>query len=165
MLLLIDVYCQQIKFTEVFPWFSGTSPHVVSSVNVTTELHQANVSWVPGFDGGFTQKFTVWSVTHKIRHIYQPPTGNVTCELIFSSFVGSNKHPGGNTNGRRCQCRRPKTTCLSPGCLLALATSLASYLRINSARDLLVKLYQCEQKVCVRTRVLLHMFILTSFCS
>ncbi|XP_029960343.1 LOW QUALITY PROTEIN: protein turtle homolog A [Salarias fasciatus] len=38
----------------------GTSPHVVSTVFVTTEMNQANVSWVPGFDGGFTQKFTVW---------------------------------------------------------------------------------------------------------
>ncbi|KAK5606801.1 hypothetical protein CRENBAI_015566 [Crenichthys baileyi] len=38
----------------------GTSPHAVSSVTVTTEMNQANVSWVPGFDGGFTQKFTVW---------------------------------------------------------------------------------------------------------
>ncbi|XP_047448248.1 protein turtle homolog A isoform X2 [Mugil cephalus] len=38
----------------------GTSPHVASSVSVTTEMNQANVSWVPGFDGGFTQKFTVW---------------------------------------------------------------------------------------------------------
>uniref|UniRef100_A0A7N6FHP3 Immunoglobulin superfamily, member 9b n=1 Tax=Anabas testudineus TaxID=64144 RepID=A0A7N6FHP3_ANATE len=38
----------------------GTSPHVVSSVSVTREMNQANVSWVPGFDGGFTQKFTVW---------------------------------------------------------------------------------------------------------
>uniref|UniRef100_A0A667XVW3 Immunoglobulin superfamily, member 9b n=1 Tax=Myripristis murdjan TaxID=586833 RepID=A0A667XVW3_9TELE len=38
----------------------GTSPHAVSSVSVTTEMHQANVSWVPGFDGGYTQKFTVW---------------------------------------------------------------------------------------------------------
>ncbi|XP_041855963.1 LOW QUALITY PROTEIN: protein turtle homolog A [Melanotaenia boesemani] len=38
----------------------GTSPHVVSSVTVTTEMNQSNVSWVPGFDGGFTQKFTVW---------------------------------------------------------------------------------------------------------
>uniref|UniRef100_A0A7N9AN19 Immunoglobulin superfamily, member 9b n=1 Tax=Mastacembelus armatus TaxID=205130 RepID=A0A7N9AN19_9TELE len=38
----------------------GTSPHVVSSVSVTTEMNQANVSWVPGFDGGYTQKFTVW---------------------------------------------------------------------------------------------------------
>ncbi|XP_051279016.1 uncharacterized protein igsf9b isoform X2 [Dicentrarchus labrax] len=38
----------------------GTSPHVVSSVSVTMEMNQANVSWVPGFDGGYTQKFTVW---------------------------------------------------------------------------------------------------------
>ncbi|XP_068560218.1 uncharacterized protein igsf9b isoform X2 [Cebidichthys violaceus] len=38
----------------------GTSPHVVSSVSVITEMNQANVSWVPGFDGGYTQKFTVW---------------------------------------------------------------------------------------------------------
>ncbi|KAF7655168.1 hypothetical protein LDENG_00059980, partial [Lucifuga dentata] len=38
----------------------GTSPHVVSSVSVSTEMNQANVSWVPGFDGGYTQKFTVW---------------------------------------------------------------------------------------------------------
>ncbi|KAM8866730.1 uncharacterized protein igsf9b isoform 1-T4 [Synchiropus picturatus] len=38
----------------------GTSPHAVSSVAVTTEMNQANVSWVPGFDGGYTQKFTVW---------------------------------------------------------------------------------------------------------
>ncbi|KAL7392207.1 hypothetical protein ABVT39_021130 [Epinephelus coioides] len=38
----------------------GTSPHAVSSVSVVTEMNQANVSWVPGFDGGYTQKFTVW---------------------------------------------------------------------------------------------------------
>ncbi|XP_061762751.1 protein turtle homolog A isoform X1 [Nerophis ophidion] len=38
----------------------GTSPHVVSSVSVNTDMHQANVSWVPGFDGGYTQRFTVW---------------------------------------------------------------------------------------------------------
>uniref|UniRef100_A0A8D3C1V3 Immunoglobulin superfamily, member 9b n=1 Tax=Scophthalmus maximus TaxID=52904 RepID=A0A8D3C1V3_SCOMX len=44
----------------------GTSPHIVSSVSVTTEMNQANVSWVPGFDGGYTQKFTVW-VKHASR--------------------------------------------------------------------------------------------------
>ncbi|XP_077418204.1 uncharacterized protein igsf9b isoform X2 [Vanacampus margaritifer] len=38
----------------------GTSPHAVSSVSMSTEINQANVSWVPGFDGGYTQKFTVW---------------------------------------------------------------------------------------------------------
>ncbi|TRY95925.1 hypothetical protein DNTS_017257 [Danionella cerebrum] len=38
----------------------GTSPHAVSSVSVIPGMNQANVSWMPGFDGGFTQRFTVW---------------------------------------------------------------------------------------------------------
>ncbi|KAL0979457.1 hypothetical protein UPYG_G00185330 [Umbra pygmaea] len=38
----------------------GTSPHAVSSVTVSPGINQANVSWEPGFDGGYTQKFTVW---------------------------------------------------------------------------------------------------------
>ncbi|XP_066507117.1 protein turtle homolog A [Hoplias malabaricus] len=38
----------------------GTSPHAVSSLSVETDVSQANVSWEPGFDGGFTQTFTIW---------------------------------------------------------------------------------------------------------
>uniref|UniRef100_A0A8C5CCT7 Immunoglobulin superfamily, member 9b n=1 Tax=Gadus morhua TaxID=8049 RepID=A0A8C5CCT7_GADMO len=38
----------------------GTSPHAVTTVSVTAKMNQANVSWVAGFDGGFSQKFTVW---------------------------------------------------------------------------------------------------------
>ncbi|XP_053500703.1 protein turtle homolog A-like [Ictalurus furcatus] len=38
----------------------GTSPHAVSSMSVEVGVNQANVSWVPGFDGGYTQTFTVW---------------------------------------------------------------------------------------------------------
>ncbi|KAL4660443.1 hypothetical protein GN956_G1335 [Arapaima gigas] len=38
----------------------GTSPHAVSAVSVVPEVSQVNVSWEPGFDGGYTQKFTVW---------------------------------------------------------------------------------------------------------
>ncbi|XP_028852567.1 protein turtle homolog A isoform X2 [Denticeps clupeoides] len=38
----------------------GTSPHAVSSMSVVPGMNQANVSWEPGFDGGYTQKFTVW---------------------------------------------------------------------------------------------------------
>ncbi|XP_005155702.2 protein turtle homolog B [Danio rerio] len=38
----------------------GTSPHAVSSVSVIPGTNQANVSWVAGFDGGYTQTFTVW---------------------------------------------------------------------------------------------------------
>ncbi|XP_072570036.1 uncharacterized protein [Paramormyrops kingsleyae] len=44
--------------TEVF--VLGTSPHAVSSVSVVPGTDRANVSWEPGFDGGFVQKFTVW---------------------------------------------------------------------------------------------------------
>ncbi|XP_061118059.1 protein turtle homolog A-like [Conger conger] len=38
----------------------GTSPHAVSSVMVYPGTNQVNVSWEPGFNGGYTQKFTVW---------------------------------------------------------------------------------------------------------
>ncbi|KAG9270632.1 hypothetical protein AMEX_G15603 [Astyanax mexicanus] len=38
----------------------GTSPHAVTAVSVDPGLNHANVSWEPGFDGGYTQKFTVW---------------------------------------------------------------------------------------------------------
>ncbi|XP_042617580.1 uncharacterized protein LOC109059412 [Cyprinus carpio] len=38
----------------------GTSPHAVTSLSVDPGITQANVSWEPGFDGGYTQKFTVW---------------------------------------------------------------------------------------------------------
>lgn len=42
---------------------TGTSPHAVSSVSVVPGTDRADVSWEPGFDGGFVQKFTVWSVS------------------------------------------------------------------------------------------------------
>ncbi|XP_076859691.1 uncharacterized protein igsf9b isoform X2 [Brachyhypopomus gauderio] len=38
----------------------GTSPHVVTAVSVDPGMNHANVSWEPGFDGGYSQKFTVW---------------------------------------------------------------------------------------------------------
>uniref|UniRef100_A0A8C7KMF6 Immunoglobulin superfamily, member 9a n=1 Tax=Oncorhynchus kisutch TaxID=8019 RepID=A0A8C7KMF6_ONCKI len=38
----------------------GTSPHAATLVAVFPEVKQANVSWEPGFDGGYPQKFTVW---------------------------------------------------------------------------------------------------------
>lgn len=50
--------------TNIVYFSAGTSPHAVSSATVTTEMNQANVSWVPGFDGGYTQKFTVWWGTY-----------------------------------------------------------------------------------------------------
>uniref|UniRef100_A0A8D2M0D9 Immunoglobulin superfamily member 9 n=1 Tax=Zonotrichia albicollis TaxID=44394 RepID=A0A8D2M0D9_ZONAL len=38
----------------------GTSPHAVTNVSVLPLLLAANISWEPGFDGGFFQRFSVW---------------------------------------------------------------------------------------------------------
>ncbi|XP_032319834.1 protein turtle homolog A isoform X5 [Camelus ferus] len=38
----------------------GTSPHVVTNVSVMPLPKGANVSWEPGFDGGYLQRFSVW---------------------------------------------------------------------------------------------------------
>ncbi|XP_037681527.1 protein turtle homolog A isoform X2 [Choloepus didactylus] len=39
----------------------GTSPHVVTNVSVVPLPKGANVSWEPGFDGGYLQRFSVWA--------------------------------------------------------------------------------------------------------
>nr|XP_025036564.1 LOW QUALITY PROTEIN: protein turtle homolog A [Pelodiscus sinensis] len=38
----------------------GTSPHAVTNVSVQPLLLAANISWEPGFDGGYFQRFSVW---------------------------------------------------------------------------------------------------------
>ncbi|NXS24746.1 TUTLA protein, partial [Mystacornis crossleyi] len=38
----------------------GTSPHAVTNVSVLPLLRAANISWEPGFDGGYFQRFSVW---------------------------------------------------------------------------------------------------------
>ncbi|XP_045438935.1 protein turtle homolog A isoform X2 [Pipistrellus kuhlii] len=38
----------------------GTSPHAVTNVSVVPVPKGANVSWEPGFDGGYLQRFSVW---------------------------------------------------------------------------------------------------------
>lgn len=38
----------------------GTSPHAVTNVSVRPLLLAVNVSWEPGFDGGYFQRFSVW---------------------------------------------------------------------------------------------------------
>ncbi|XP_006895515.1 PREDICTED: protein turtle homolog A isoform X1 [Elephantulus edwardii] len=45
-------------FTNVY--VLGTSPHVVTNVSVVPLAKGANVSWEPGFDGGYLQRFSVW---------------------------------------------------------------------------------------------------------
>jgi len=39
---------------------SGTSPHAPTNVHVSASTSSANVSWEPGYDGGFEQTFSVW---------------------------------------------------------------------------------------------------------
>ncbi|XP_028931247.1 protein turtle homolog B [Ornithorhynchus anatinus] len=38
----------------------GTSPHAPGSVRVLVSMTTANVSWEPGYDGGYEQTFSVW---------------------------------------------------------------------------------------------------------
>lgn len=40
--------------------YPGTSPHVVTNVSVVPLPKSANVSWEPGFDGGYLQRFSIW---------------------------------------------------------------------------------------------------------
>ncbi|XP_014070324.1 protein turtle homolog B isoform X1 [Salmo salar] len=38
----------------------GTSPHAPGNIRVLPSVTSANVSWEPGYDGGFDQTFSVW---------------------------------------------------------------------------------------------------------
>ncbi|XP_026878219.2 protein turtle homolog B isoform X3 [Electrophorus electricus] len=38
----------------------GTSPHAPANVHVSASAMSANISWEPGYDGGFEQTFSVW---------------------------------------------------------------------------------------------------------
>ncbi|XP_064031849.1 protein turtle homolog A isoform X3 [Pogoniulus pusillus] len=45
----------------------GTSPHAVTNVSVLPLLLAVNISWEPGFDGGYFQRFSVW-YTPLVKH-------------------------------------------------------------------------------------------------
>ncbi|XP_036915699.1 protein turtle homolog A isoform X1 [Sturnira hondurensis] len=53
--------------TSTYVYVLGTSPHVVTNVSVVPLPKGANVSWEPGFDGGYLQKFSVW-YTPLVKH-------------------------------------------------------------------------------------------------
>ncbi|XP_063295920.1 protein turtle homolog A isoform X2 [Pelobates fuscus] len=38
----------------------GTSPHAVSRISAQALVSAVNVSWLPGYDGGYFQRFSVW---------------------------------------------------------------------------------------------------------
>lgn len=45
---------------QSLPLSAGTSPHAPTSVHVVVAMTSANVSWEPGYDGGYEQTFSVW---------------------------------------------------------------------------------------------------------
>ncbi|XP_060788689.1 protein turtle homolog A-like [Neoarius graeffei] len=47
----------------------GTSPHAVIAVSIEPGINNASVFWQPGFDGGYTQKFSIWvKPTNRGKH-------------------------------------------------------------------------------------------------
>ncbi|XP_030621083.1 uncharacterized protein igsf9b [Chanos chanos] len=70
----------------------GTSPHAVTSVSVDPGMNQANVSWEPGFDGGYTQKFSVWvKPTKRGKHEWSslPVPTSKTYLLVTGLIAGT----------------------------------------------------------------------------
>ncbi|XP_004688425.1 PREDICTED: protein turtle homolog A isoform X2 [Condylura cristata] len=45
---------------STYVYVLGTSPHAATNVSVVPLPKGANVSWEPGFDGGYLQRFSVW---------------------------------------------------------------------------------------------------------
>ncbi|XP_077064786.1 protein turtle homolog B isoform X2 [Siphateles boraxobius] len=50
----------------------GTSPHAPTNVHVSASTSFANVSWEPGYDGGFEQTFSVWYGPVKVKNDLGP---------------------------------------------------------------------------------------------
>ncbi|XP_062870774.1 protein turtle homolog A [Trichomycterus rosablanca] len=74
----------------------GTSPHAVSSVSVEVGANQANVSWVPGFDGGYAQTFTVWLKCVCTEDEHQEwrlfPNSTSSTSLLVTGLLPSTKY-------------------------------------------------------------------------
>ncbi|KAJ7307432.1 hypothetical protein JRQ81_009450 [Phrynocephalus forsythii] len=49
----------------------GTSPHAVANVSVAPLQQAANITWEPGFDGGYFQRFSIW-YTPLLKHLNRP---------------------------------------------------------------------------------------------
>lgn len=63
MLGFFFIFASNLKFLHrlslhIIP--SGTSPHAPGNIHVLPSMTSANVSWEPGYDGGFEQTFSVW---------------------------------------------------------------------------------------------------------
>ncbi|KTG04394.1 hypothetical protein cypCar_00014939 [Cyprinus carpio] len=59
----VNKHCQLSPYIAVRLYWHvhrGTSPHAPAKVHVSVSTTSANVSWEPGYDGGFEQTFSVW---------------------------------------------------------------------------------------------------------
>lgn len=45
---------------QTYLLFPDTTPHSVTAISIKTSVHNAQVSWEPGYDGGYTQHFMIW---------------------------------------------------------------------------------------------------------
>nr|XP_039253695.1 roundabout homolog 1-like isoform X1 [Styela clava] len=46
--------------TDVMVYVKYTTPHAVSNISVVTSKQSAQISWTPGYDGGYSQHFMIW---------------------------------------------------------------------------------------------------------
>ncbi|XP_042295089.1 LOW QUALITY PROTEIN: protein turtle homolog A [Sceloporus undulatus] len=49
----------------------GTSPHTVANVSLLPLKQAVNITWDPGFDGGYFQRFSIW-YTPLLKHLSRP---------------------------------------------------------------------------------------------
>uniref|UniRef100_A0A8C7DD24 Protein turtle homolog A n=1 Tax=Oncorhynchus kisutch TaxID=8019 RepID=A0A8C7DD24_ONCKI len=70
----------------------GTSPHAASFVSVSTGMNQANVSWEPGFDGGYTQKFTIWLASRGKHEWASLPVPTSKSHLLVTGLLAGTSY-------------------------------------------------------------------------
>lgn len=59
-MLVLGITAMPLLLLQPISLPAGTSPHAPTSVHVVVAMTSANVSWEPGYDGGYEQTFSVW---------------------------------------------------------------------------------------------------------
>ncbi|XP_061406811.1 protein turtle homolog B [Lethenteron reissneri] len=58
---------------DTYLYVTGTTPHSARDLHASSALDSANLSWAPGYDGGYAQHFTVWVKRLDRRPSYWDP--------------------------------------------------------------------------------------------
>ncbi|ETE59861.1 Protein turtle-like A, partial [Ophiophagus hannah] len=75
----------------------GTSPHAVVNVSVWPLRQAVNVTWEPGFDGGYFQRFSIWytpisnETTRGVLLLWEPPLHDPTALMGYSLELRQNR--------------------------------------------------------------------------